>query len=267
MGSLVQESCKYIKIHYPEMNIILENGSYLVWEGRFYVDIEYEEIKVNSAPRLGIKFSKSYPNELPIVYDIDNIFNNTTHKFVNPHPENEEIEKYRNKRTLCLASFIDMDLQLSNSSSIEDYITKFLLPYFISYESSVKTGKYVFGERTHGSKGIYESIAEYFQVEIENIELLKKLLIWSTRTTRFKTLFSPPYHKYIEKKYYRKIGHLRKTLSTIKLKRHLYILNKLEIEENTHKKLRDFLNRGEYKEAEKVYIEYLSKAQRAKQFD
>ena len=199
MGNVILNSRRFISNHYPEMKVIIENDTLIVWEGRFYIDIEYEGISVNSAPRLGIKFHKCYPSKLPIVYDLDDRFSGTSHRFVILNPENEKIENYRNKKLLCLASYVDMDLQLSNSLSIEDYVIKFLLPYFISYEGFVTSGKYVFGERKHGADGIYESLADYFLIDKENRELLRDLLIWSTKTKKFKDVFIPPHHKYIEK--------------------------------------------------------------------
>lgn len=56
-----------------------------------------------------------------------------------------------------------MIAKLKDSKSISDYIDKFLVPYFISYEYWKERGVDVFGDRSHGIEGIFESIKEFLE--------------------------------------------------------------------------------------------------------
>lgn len=49
----------------------------------------------------------------------------------------------------------------------EMWFTRFLIPYFFSYEFYKRYGRYPFGERSHGEKGILEYYAELFKLSPE----------------------------------------------------------------------------------------------------
>ena len=49
----------------------------------------------------------------------------------------------------------------------EMWVNRFLIPYFFTYEFYKRYGRYPFGERSHGAKGILEYYAELFHLSSE----------------------------------------------------------------------------------------------------
>ncbi|MBN2789643.1 MAG: hypothetical protein JXR69_05600 [Candidatus Delongbacteria bacterium] len=230
MGEIICKSIKYIQQIYPEMKIV-DKGDYLEIKGRFIIKARYEDIVVNSAPKLKIIFAKTYPTVPPIVYETENKVRNE-HKLSN--------------KALCVATHFDLLLQLSNSTSIADYINKFLIPYFISHESYIKTGNYIYGDRAHGAKGIYQSIGDFFNVKDDDREFLQRLIAWAIKKNKFRITFPEnDRYKYI-RKYAVKIGRLRK-VGILNLKNFYKNIEKIDEYEKTYyeyKKLQNkFINR------------------------
>lgn len=48
----------------------------------------------------------------------------------------------------------------------------------------------MFGERSHGAAGVYESLAAYFKVDVQYTSELKRLLSWASKKGRFIKLFN-----------------------------------------------------------------------------
>lgn len=232
-------SKRFLEKEYPELKIIFEDDYIIAWEGRFYVNVEYGGFNYNKAPKLGIEFFKNYPNQIPKIYDLENSFKKYSHVFLGEF-QKSEVPEFKSKDRLCLATGFDMDLQLSNSKSIEDFIEKFLLPYFISFESYRQTGRFVFGDRAHYAVGYYQSLADYFKVKGNNDYLLKNLLIWASKSKRFKKIFPIIDRHKVQNRFSQKIGRLRKMVTIPKLKSHLKKLIDLEEKE---KNLQELLKR------------------------
>lgn len=231
MGNCIDSSLLYMKTNFPEISLIYENEDYFIWLGRFAVCIHHKDIFVNAAPRLGIKLYKNYPQRFPCVYDMDNWFSQSVHRF-SPSPD-EDFPEFNGKPTLCVASLLDLDFYLWDSISIKDYIEKFLFSYFISYKSYLETGSYLFGERSHGLKGIEESLPGFFRINSKNdTDLLIDLLRWAVKETHFNEIFKSPHHTNIINKYSESIGRLRKRIGRPYLKR---ILKDLEAVSNPKK--------------------------------
>lgn len=190
---MISDSIDFIQRHYPEMKI-KSYDNFIVFEGRFIINAKYNYVEINRAPKLAIIVPKSYPQNLPKVFELEN-------KIVNEHKLDDG--------SLCVATFFDLFLELSHSKTIEDYINKFLIPYFISYEQWCITGEYIYGDRSHGSKGIYESISEYFSNgELDKNEI-KDLLKWAAKKQKFSQIYRYKNKFKIKKKYNNKIANLR----------------------------------------------------------
>ncbi len=90
--------------------------------------------------------TNDYPVSQPICYDVEKcIF----YDHVNPD------------NSLCLSTEIDIAIKLKNSTSISDYINELVIPYFLSFEFWKKYNIDIFGDYSHGGKGIIESIKDY----------------------------------------------------------------------------------------------------------
>lgn len=170
MGKLITENSKnFIKDNYPEVSI-QETDIEIIFEGRFIINARKENFEIHEAPLLRIIMNKDYPNILPVCYDLnkkikyDHVFQNGS---------------------LCVSTLLDLAITLKDSISIQDYIDKFIIPYFLSYRYWQKTGKDLNGDRSHGTKGIFESLREYLSCNLSDEELLI-LLCWASKTKKFK---------------------------------------------------------------------------------
>lgn len=170
MGKLITENSKnFIKDNFPEVSI-QETDIEIIFEGRFIINARKENFEIHEAPLLRIIMNKDYPNILPVCYDLSNKIN-YDHVFQDG--------------SLCVSTLLDLAITLKDSVSIQDYIDKFIIPYFLSYRYWQKTGKDLNGDRSHGTKGIFESLREYLSCNLSDKELLF-LLCWASKTKKFK---------------------------------------------------------------------------------
>ena len=63
--------------------------------------------------------------------------------------------------TLCLASPIDLKLNLLKNPSVKEFVDEFVVSYFLSFQTWEATGELPFGERSHGLNGIVEGLADW----------------------------------------------------------------------------------------------------------
>lgn len=193
MGELNNKSRKYIEDSFPEV-IITEDQFNIYARGRFIINAQYQDITIEIAPKLKLIVPKNYPQRLPMVYELDGKI---------------KAEHLLSDHGLCVATEFDLILELSTSKSIEDYFDKFLIPYFISYQSWIEKGKYIFGDRTHGLPGIYESLGEYFNINPKNREYIQKLLQWAAKMIPFFKIFSCKDRISLRRKFNNRIAILR----------------------------------------------------------
>ncbi len=185
MGKLITENSKnFIKDNFPEVSI-QETDIEIIFEGRFIINARKENFEIHEAPLLRIIMNKDYPNILPVCYDLnkkikyDHVFQNGS---------------------LCVSTLLDLAITLKDSISIQDYIDKFIIPYFLSYRYWQKTGKDLNGDRSHGTKGIFESLREYLSCNLSDEELLF-LLCWASKTKKFKRCIPKKLQKKFKIKY------------------------------------------------------------------
>lgn len=170
MGNVTIENSKlFIKDNFPEVSI-QETNTEIIFEGRFILHAKKGTFEIHEAPLLRIIMNKDYPNILPVCYDLSNKIN-YDHVFQDG--------------SLCVSTLLDLAITLKDSISIQDYIDKFIIPYFLSYRYWQKTGKDLNGDRSHGTKGIFESLREYLSCNLSDEELLI-LLCWASKSKKFK---------------------------------------------------------------------------------
>ncbi len=170
MGNVTIENSKlFIKDNFPEVSI-QETNTEIIFEGRFILHAKKGTFEIHEAPLLKIVMNKDYPRSLPVCYDLTGKIK-YDHVFLNG--------------ALCVATQLDLAITLKDSVSIQDYLDKFIIPYFLSYRYWQKTGKDLNGDRSHGAKGIYESLREYLSCNLSDEELLI-LLCWASKLKKFK---------------------------------------------------------------------------------
>lgn len=194
--AIIDESIDFIHQTFPEVAIRQEASS-VIFEGRFILRGRYKDFIMESAPRLKLMMDNNYPHILPKVFDInDTIFYD--HKFQD--------------KSLCLATPIDIRLRLLSSKNISDYIEGFLIPYFISYKYWEQSGQKIdiYGDRSHGKKGIIESLADFFNLEGNDEIRIRLLFSWAAKINKFKKLVPKENQDNFIKKYSNQISKLRK---------------------------------------------------------
>ena len=194
--AIIDESIDFIHQTFPEVAIRQEASS-VIFEGRFILRGKYKDFIMEAAPRLKLVMDNNYPHILPKVFDIDNII-------VYDH-------KFQDK-SLCLATPIDIGLSLLSSKNISDYIEGFLIPYFISYKYWEQSGQKIdiYGDRSHGKKGIIESLADFFNLEGNDEIRIRLLFSWAAKINKFKKLVPKENQDNFIKKHSNQISKLRK---------------------------------------------------------
>lgn len=174
METVLENSINYIRQNYPEV-IISEENSNIIFEGRFVFNARNNTFEINEAPLLKIVFNKKYPIIPPVCYDLN---------------ENISYDHVNYDKSLCLSTDIDIAQKLCNSQCISDYINELLIPFFLSYRYWEKYGHDLFGDYSHGRKGVYESIRAYLHNPDLSDSECYKLLLWASKTIKFHRLFS-----------------------------------------------------------------------------
>ena len=213
---IIEDSISYIRETYPEV-LISDEKDYIVFEGRFVIEAEHDDFKIHIAPRLRIRFPKNYPQEFPITFDVDNKIT-YDHKFTDGK--------------LCLATEIDIIANLRYSKNISDYIEKFLIPYFISFEYWKETGIDIFGDRSHGIEGIFESLKEFLELPKATNDELYFLLCWAAKINKFERAANNKIEQSeLKSRYSIKIAKLRK-LGIHFLKKQIKLIDSMYFPQN-----------------------------------
>lgn len=170
MEKIIENSINYIKQYYPEVKI-KKNISSVEFEGRFIIEAKKDCFEIHEAPLLKIVMSNDYPTSLPVCFDVGNC---VSYDHVNKDG------------ALCLSTEIDIALKLKDSTCISDFINELIVPYFLSFRYWEKYGHDLFGDYSHGGKGIIESIKSYLGVSSISNSDCYLLLLWASKTKKFK---------------------------------------------------------------------------------
>ncbi len=120
--------------------------------GSLRLNHSYDLVPYSEVFEVEVSIPKNYPKRLPTIKEtskkIDSSYNHVNYD-----------------NTLCLEVEKAMRTQLSPDYNLIEWIEKFVFPYFYSYCYHRDYGRYPFGERSHGAKGIIEYYKELFQVK------------------------------------------------------------------------------------------------------
>lgn len=121
----------------PGLAVVAGLVAFEVLEGDFKgVDGEFE---------LQVEVPWSYPVEPIRVYETGGLID----------------EHVNRDSTLCLASPIDLELALLDEPSLLVFFERFVISFLVGFKLYRRTGRFPFGERSHGLKGILEGLAEW----------------------------------------------------------------------------------------------------------
>ncbi len=151
-----------IRKNYNLVEFKQDNG--YIFYGEMQLNHKSNEIPLRDKFYISMRVTYNYPNDLPIVQDIDKKIEAGFHK-------NED-------DILCLAcdTEIYIELKKRENVTISDFIELFLIPYFYSYTYYKKYGEVPFGQRGHGHKGILEFYRERLNISDKEIIFLLEYL-------------------------------------------------------------------------------------------
>ena len=195
MGEYLENSIAYIAENHPSLKIE-ETGDSVFFEGRMYIVAQCTNpaFRIQISPKIKLSIKRDGLGIPSCLYLGETLGY--------PHINMD--------RTLCVSTDFDIMLRLQNSVCVSDYIEQFLKPFFLSFEYWKKTGKPLFGERSHGAKGIIESIKEYTHSHGLSDEDVVLLLAWSANRVKFKKLVPKEKWSIFLSRYLNKIAKLRR---------------------------------------------------------
>jgi hypothetical protein len=121
-----------------------------VLKGDYHFGTEYRGISFQDTFNLEFNFPPDYPENLPVVKEIDNKIPNLFHRFTDG--------------SLCLCTTAEQYLIFSKQPTLENYIKNLVNPYLLSWLWYQRFNEMPWGERSHGGRGLLESYQELLQI-------------------------------------------------------------------------------------------------------
>jgi len=160
-------------INNPQFSLAPSNNKEYIIQGVLFLDVcddLYGNIKDKFLIRIVIP--KSFPNEIPTVYELGERF-----------PKTIDFHTFSDL-SLCLGSPLSLKKRVKENPTINGFITSCVVPYF--YAISLKLQRdinFVFGELHHGIDGIVQDYLEVFGLKYIN-QAIHLLEILSQKTNR-----------------------------------------------------------------------------------
>ena len=103
---------------------------------------------------LKIIVPKTFPNEIPVVFELEDRF-----------PKTADYHTYVDG-SLCLGSPLSIRKRITDNPTISGFVETCIVPYLFSMSLYLKgTKTFIFGELSHGTFGIIEDYYEIFELE------------------------------------------------------------------------------------------------------
>ena len=140
-----------VKEEYSTLEVFEREGD-VVFSGELILNHVFNDVHMTGKFFLEIVVPRDFPLALPITRELSNSINKNY-----PHcsPNGE----------LCLASELELRIFFLQTTSMYDFIEKYIIPYLYTYRFYEEYGVYPFGERSHGTMGNLEYLKELFGVE------------------------------------------------------------------------------------------------------
>lgn len=132
----------------------------------------YEDIKLYDEYKVQIIFPFNFPNEIPIVNELNNRI-----------PSSPDYHNNKGRTGFCLGTPGEISKRIFDNPSIEYFISYIVLPFLYANTYREQYGNYPWETRAHFGKGLVEYYQEFFNLENEattkkfllNIAYFKKL--------------------------------------------------------------------------------------------
>ncbi|OQB12889.1 MAG: hypothetical protein BWY15_02038 [Firmicutes bacterium ADurb.Bin193] len=145
---IVRANIENLIFNFSDFYIDGETNELFIIFGNLYVNKVFNDFPVNKIYNISMHIPKNLPEQLPVVYDICGQVSDTySHKYKD--------------HSLCLGTTMEIYIDFCNGMSLSQWIDRYIVSYFFSYEHYMRFGEYPFGERDH-CLGPLEFYREYF---------------------------------------------------------------------------------------------------------
>ena len=138
---------------HPQLSMNTENNGYVV-NGQFVLNHEYNNIPLYEEYEIKIYIPFNFPCDFPLVWEVSNKI-----------PKN--FGHLCSKGELCLGVNCEIANFLNKHPSLIRYIDELVVSYLYAATYYKKYGKFPYGERSHGVKGIMEYYLDFWNVKEE----------------------------------------------------------------------------------------------------
>ena len=141
----------YNKCTSSSLKLIVDKEIILAGNMNFSANIKLENF--TGGFEVNVIFPNDYPSSIPKAINVNNK--------VSAH-----YKHFLEDGSLCLGVPTDLYYKINHEDSIEFFLKKILIPYYLSYKYwDENNGLALFDERSHGIKGVIEFYLEHFQLK------------------------------------------------------------------------------------------------------
>ena len=153
MEDILNISEQFIELNqiYPELQLIEESDNYII-KGEITINAEHNNVWIIDDYSIRIHVAGNFPQKIPTVYE-------TSRKIPKGYPH------FLDNGALCLGVTAEIYRLLYQNPTLIFFVNTFVVNYLYSVSYFVKYGIMPFGERAHGSQGIYEYYKDFFEVK------------------------------------------------------------------------------------------------------
>jgi hypothetical protein len=150
----IKELERFLEIN-PQMSLAPSNNEEYVVKGTLSFDITNDTYgNIKDEFLIKIVIPKSYPKEIPTVYEIGERF-----------PKTLDYHAYPDS-SLCLGSPMSLRKRIKDNPTLDGFIHSCVVPYFYAISLRLQGEEnFVFGELYHGIDGIIQDYLEVFELK------------------------------------------------------------------------------------------------------
>ena len=169
MLNVSNSEVEWLKKSYPDLTF--DYGTPSIIKGLFKFDAIYDTLRVRDAYEIKITLSERSPSMLPVVKETGGRIKKAKEK----HGKDSfaDVHLYADDAS-CLCTYPEEKIKLPNGFNLKDFFEFLLIPHFYAQSQFEKTGRWIWGERSHGSLGHFESYLDFGNKN--NPDLVKKYL-------------------------------------------------------------------------------------------
>lgn len=167
--NISEDEIQWLKRFYPDLNFVL--GTPSVIKGLFKFDAIYDSLRVKDSYKIEITLSDRPPSILPKVKETGGRIKMSKERY--KKNSFADVHLYTDDSS-CLCAYPEEKIKLPNGFNLKDFFEHLLIPHFYAQSRFEQTGKWVWGDRSHGTLGLLESYLEFR--DKDNLILIKEYI-------------------------------------------------------------------------------------------